>query len=219
MIDHEAVTPALQQSAKTMFGASAFPGVRLSFDFLDFSFVFFSFVSFRISVFLAATLTASWRTPALGRLPRLLKPSWLGLVPEAAPTRAPAGTPGLASPPSSTSLDMLSAMGTAGIAANVEAPGRSFFCVYLVALMLSKRTVAQNQSRNRKAARTFLEPWVAQTVSGQERVRAFRKQFAGVVRQLLRRTLEQGASSERLDRVLAALMAQAPADAEAGGRP
>ena len=90
MIDHEAVTPALQQSAKTMFGASAFPGVRLSLDSLDFSFVFF-FVSFRISVFLAATLTASWRTPALGRLPRLLQPSWLGLVPDAAPTRAPAG--------------------------------------------------------------------------------------------------------------------------------
>ncbi len=93
-----------------------------------------------------------------------------------------------------------------------------YACVYLTALSLSKRTVAQTQSRNRKTARTAVEQWMTVAWASHERHRRVAQKFPAILRKLIRATLDHNLRPESLNAVLASRLTMAQAAAAEAAR-
>jgi hypothetical protein len=93
-----------------------------------------------------------------------------------------------------------------------------YACVYLTALSLSKRSVAQTQSRNRKTARSAVEQWLAAAWASHERQRRVAQKFPAILRKLIRATLEYNVRPESLNAVLASRLTMAQTAAAEAAR-
>jgi hypothetical protein len=160
---------------------------------------------------------------------RSMRPSWMLSLAPAAPTVAPTATSarnngdGNATTATSTSSSSSSALGvhnaaTSGVDQSAAAaappvalvawpptgtaPVRAVHaCAFLTALYLSKKAIAQAQSKHRKIARACVDRLARATVARCDRIRQFDTVFPELVRRLIRQVLcEQPAAN--LERIL-----------------